>query len=82
MDLGKLRRFIKEIEHLPDETELIVEQKDGGQDEALCVEVCVYEHGGGLHHSEEDFKEAEKEKDFDPEGWWKLDVPSVKITMR
>jgi|GEM_PF-3350952 hypothetical protein len=83
MDLGELRRFIKQTEHLPDKTELIVEQKDGGQDEALSVEVCIYEHGGGLHYSEESFKEEEKGgKDFDPESWWKLDEPTVKITMR
>lgn len=73
MNLGELRRFIQETANLPDETEIIVEQKDGGQDEALCVEVCTHEDGG-LHCTEEDIT--------DPDQCDELEKPSVKITMR
>ncbi|MCK4540006.1 hypothetical protein KAU09_02535 [Candidatus Parcubacteria bacterium] len=80
MNLGGLRRFIEGIAYLPDETDLIVEQKDGGQDEALCAEVCTYEYGG-LHYSKDSVKENEDNTAFDPECWEKLEKPTVKIAM-
>ena len=81
MDLGKLRKFIKETSDLPDDTDLIVEQKDGGQDEALYIEVCTHENGG-LHYSKESIEGNKGNPSFDPDCWEKLEKPTVKIAMR
>ena len=74
MTVGDLKKAIGD---LPDDMELIGEWRDGGQKEIMYSEVCTHEHGG-LHHSEESLQDTEA---FDPEGWSKLDKPTLKLVV-
>jgi hypothetical protein len=76
MNLGELREIIKD---LPDEMEITVEDKTGGQDEALCAEICFRERGG-LRYSEESIKDDAEGSDS--ECWELLESPELLITMR